>query len=276
MGQYLGSTIDAEGRQHLAYTSGTGNQIFASVEGESSWTHEMVRSSIALDGEISVIVDSNNNTNLIYRDSSDNSLELATKISSWSLIDIGDVGSAVSIDHPTVLLPNGSFAIALIESDGINSNLSQWIWNGTAISSTVLQAETDLSTDIEIELSDDGYLYITSMTNSGTLSIFKSMWNDSNWTNPTLPQPQGGINDYQVDLEVSSTAIMAVRGSGNSDVIYVEDIDGNWTTIASQPPSTSNGAWDLIELDDHYVLLTSEPTSNLLTWNSLSKHQING
>ena len=66
MGQYLGSTLDEQGRQHLAYTSGTGNQIFVSLEGESSWTHEMVRGSIALDSEISVIVDSNNNTNLIY------------------------------------------------------------------------------------------------------------------------------------------------------------------------------------------------------------------
>ena len=276
MGQYLGSAIDNSGRQHLAYTSGTGNQIFASIEGESSWTHEMVRDSIVLDAEISVIVDSNNNTNLIYRDSSDDSLELATKISSWSLTDIGDVGSAVSLDHPAVLLPNGSFAISLIESDGINSNLSQWIWNGTAISSTVLQSETDLATDIEMELSIDGYLYITTMTNSGTLSVFKRMWNESNWTNPTVLQPQGGINDYQIDLEVLTTATLAVRGNGNSDVIYVEDEGGNWTTIATQPPSTANGAWDLVEFDDHYVLLTSEPTSNLLTWNSLSKNQING
>ena len=276
MGQYLGSTIDDSGRQHLAYTSGSGNQIFASIEGESSWTHELVRASIVLDAEISVIVDSNNNTNLIYRDSSDDSLELATKFSSWSLTDMGDVGSAVSLDHPAVLLPNGSFAIALIESDGTTSNLSQWIWNGTAISSTVLQSETDLATDIEIELSVDGYLYITALTNSGTLSVFKSMWNDSNWTNPTVPQPQGGINDYQVDLEVITTATLAIRGNGNSDVIYVEDDDGNWTTIATQPSSTASGVWDLVELDDHYILLTSEPTSNLLTWNSLSKNQING
>ena len=276
MGQYLGSAIDDSGRQHLAYTSGTGNQIFASIEGESSWSHELVRTSMVLDSEISVIIDSNNNTNLIYRDSSDDSLELATKLSSWSLTDVGDVGSAVSLDHPAVLLPNGSFAIALIESDGINSNLSQWIWNGTAISSTVLQSETDLATDIEMELSTDGYLYITSMTNSGTLSVFKSMWNDSNWTNPTVPHPQGGINDYQIDLEVSTTATLAVRGNGYSDIIYVEDGNGNWTTIATQPPSTANGAWDLVEFDDHYVLLTSEPTSNLLTWNSLSKNPING
>jgi len=275
MGQYLGSATDDSGRQHLAYTSGTGNQIFASIEGESSWTHEMVRASIVLEAEISVIVDSNNNTNLIYRDSSDDSLELATKLSSWSLTDMGDVGSAVGLDHPAVLLPNGSFAIALIESDGTNSNLSQWIWNGTAISSTVLQPETDLTTDIEIELSVDGYLYITSLTNSGTLSVFKSMWNDSNWTTPTVPQPQGGINDYQVDLEVITTATLAVRGNGNSDVIYVEDTDGNWTTIATQPPSSASGVWDLVELNDHYILLTSEPTSNLLTWNSLSKNQIN-
>ena len=276
MGQYLGSAIDDSGRQHLAYTSGTGNQIFASIEGESSWTHELVRGSVILDAEISVIVDSNNNTNLIYRDSSIDSLELATKASSWSLTDMGDVGRAVGLNHPAVLLPNGSFAIALIESDGNNSNLSQWIWNGTAISSTVLQSETDFATDIEIELSVDGYLYITSLTNSGTLSVFKSMWNDSNWTTPTLPQPQGGINDYQVDLEVITTATLAIRGNGNSDVIYVEDDDGNWTTIATQPPSTANGVWDLVELDDHYVLLASEPTSNLLTWNSLSKNQING
>ncbi|NCG42734.1 MAG: hypothetical protein GWO84_04265, partial [Euryarchaeota archaeon] len=276
MGQYLGSAIDDSGRQHLAYTSGTGNQIFASIEGESSWSHELVRTSMVLDSEISVIVDSNNNTNLIYRDSSDDSLELATKLSSWSLTDVGDVGSAVSLDHSALLLPNGSFAIALIESDGINSNLSQWVWNGTAISSTVLQSETDLATDIEMELSADGYLYITSLTNSGTLSVFKSMWNDSNWTNPTVPQPQGGINDYQIDLEVLTTATLAVRGNGNSDVIYVEDENGNWTTIATQPPSTANGAWDLVEFDDHYVLLTSEPTSNLLTWNSLSKNPING
>ena len=201
---------------------------------------------------------------------------MATKLSSWSLTDVGDVGSAVSLDHPAVLLPNGSFAIALIESDGINSNLSQWIWNGTAISSTVLQSETDLATDIEMELSADGYLYITSLTNSGTLSVFKSMWNDSNWTNPPVPHPQGGINDYQIDLEVSTTATLAVRGNGNTDMIYVEDDNGNWATIATQPPSTANGAWDLVEFDDHYVLLTSEPTSNLLTWNSLSKNPING
>ena len=105
MGQYLGGAIDDSGRQHLAYTSGTGNQIFASIEGESSWSHELVRTSMVLDSEISVIIDSNNNTNLIYRDSSDDSLELATKLSSWSLTDVGDVGSAVSLDHPAVLLP---------------------------------------------------------------------------------------------------------------------------------------------------------------------------
>ena len=65
--------------------------------------------------------------------------------------------------------------------------------------------------------------------------------------------------------------MLAVRSDVATASLYSRTNDTLWSAFGSQPESNLEGAWDLIVLDNHYLMLTSTGTSNELTWNSISK-----
>lgn len=278
MGAFLGSALDSDGHQHIAHaTLGVGgHQIFTSIEDDSGWTNTQVATDLDLADPIVVLTDSNDETSVLYRDSTDNQLMLSHHDGSWTAAMIGSQGEAVSSDFPGVYLPNDDLAIALISNDGQNHNLSVWMYNGTNFTSSTITSLTDLSSKIHIALADDGTMMVATLTSTGVLNLYErqvnqSTWaENSTWNSTVLTQPSGSINSFNLDLTGGSEPAMAVRGNVDSDVLYVRNGSLDWYSFGDQPTSTLDGAWDLSSENGIYILMTSVGSDNLLTWNSLN------
>ena len=285
MGALLGSALDLEGHQHLAHAaSGAGgHQIFASVEGDSGWSTVQVATNLALSDPIIVLTDSSNSTRLVYRDSTDNQLMTAYSDSSWSTSMVGSQGEAVSSDFPAIHLPNDDMAVALISDDGQNQNLTVWMYDGVNLESSTITGLTDLSSNIQLAMTDEGMMMVATLTSTGVLNVYERQLNQSTWaensswnTAVNLTQPSGAINSFNLDLTGGESPAMAVRGDANSDVLYVRNGSLDWHSFGAQPTSTIEGAWDLSSEDGTYILMTSVGSNHLLTWNSLNTESVSG
>ena len=272
MGQYLGASLDADGQQVLAYTSGTGQQIFLSQESTSGWTHEMVRSAAVLGGSISVSVDGAGAPHLVYR-LTNNQLELAQRPSGWALTSLGNEGEAVSTQHPSLIMPDGNLAVALVTSDGNATNLSLWTYDGQQLESSWIANQSDLDVQISTALLSNGSLLVATLTSTGELSLFEQYPGSSVWENHSIAQPSGTDNEYRLDLYGGQNPVLAVRANSIS-ALYSVNGDGNWTSIAERPAAAVDGAWDVVHMGSHLLLLTSEPSTQRVTVNTLDLNSI--
>ncbi len=272
MGQYLGASLDADGQQVLAYTSGTGQQIYVSQESTSGWTHEMVRSGAVLGGSISVSVDGAGAPHLVYR-LTNNQLELAQRPSGWTLTSLGDEGEAVSTQHPSLIMPDGNLAVALVTSDGNATNLSLWTYDGQQLESSWIANQSDLDVQISTALLSNGSLLVATLTSTGELSLFEQYPGSSGWENHSIAQPSGTDNEYRLDLYGGQNPVLAVRANSIS-ALYTVNGDGNWTSIAERPAAAVDGAWDVVHMGSHLLLLTSEPSTQRVTVNTLDLNSI--
>lgn len=277
-GEHLGSNLDVLGQQRLAYASIGTSQLFASIESESGWTTSMIRSSISLDGPVSMMTQGlesqNNETVVIYRDAANNELELARQAagdSTWTIESHATVGAVVSEQQATAYLNDGTLAVLLVMDDGVTSNLSLWVMNETDVTIHNITSLTDLSSDLRLAVSDDGTIIAAVLTSTGVLNIHELAPTSTNWTSATLAQPSGGLNQYNLDLVGGQNPVLAVRSDAETPSLYSRINDTMWSEFGSQPASNLEGAWDLIVLEDHYVMLTSTGLGNELTWNSISK-----
>ena len=277
-GEHLGSGLDALGQQRLAFGSIGTSQLFASIESESGWTTSMIRSSISLDGPVSMMTQGlesqNNETVVIYRDAANDELELARQPagdSAWTIESFSTTGSVVSEQQAAAYLADGSLAVLLVMDDGVTSNLSLWVMNETDVMVHNITSLTDLSSDLRLAIGNDGTIMAAVLTSTGGLNVHELAPNATNWTSATLAQPSGGLNQYNLDLVGGQSPTLAVRSDVATASLYSRTNDTLWSAFGSQPESNLEGAWDLIVLDDHYVMLTSTGMSNELTWNSISK-----
>ncbi|MBL6890601.1 MAG: FG-GAP repeat protein [Candidatus Poseidoniaceae archaeon] len=271
--QFIGQSLDLSNKQHIAYSTTGNTQVYVNKETTSGWTFENIRSSVSIASPINVLTDSNNSSHIIYRDSSNQQIEYAFYLNGWNIQNLGTSGRAASTSHCSVWLPNGDLAIGLIEFDGNNHNLSLWTWNGTVLNSSVIRAEADLATNIQIELTDDGTIILAALTSTGSLSLYERMWDQTAWNGVLIDQPSGNPSDMSFDLIGGQNPAMAVRADSNS--IYVRQASETWVSMASQPNSSPQGTWSLSQIDTHYLLFTTNPDSGLLQWNSVEKTGIN-
>jgi hypothetical protein len=268
MGQWLGSTATHDNEQVLAYTSGAGNQIFAATQGTSGWSTELVRNSANLAAPIEVVVDSQNTPHLVYRHDTTGQLELAVGGASWSLTALGDEGEAVSKHHPTTVLSNDSLAIGLVASNSSGTHLAVWVYDGSTLSRHNISNHTDLDSELQLTALPNGSLLLASLTTDGSLTVHELLPESSDWQEHTVPQPSGTTNEYRLDLVGGDHPMMAVRGNAISSILGLNET-GVWTTLAERPAAAVDGAWDLVHMDGHLLLLTSDPTTQQLTVNTL-------
>ena len=282
-GEHLGSNLDVLGQQRLAYASAGTNQLFTSIETENGWTTSMVRSSISLDGPVSVmtqgLASTNNETVLIYRDASNNVLEIARQpaaSSAWSFDNLSSSGSVVSNQQSAAYLADGSLAILLVTSDETTSNLSLWVMNGSAVDVHSIAPLSDFSSDLRLALGPNGTIMAAVLTTTGTLSVHELSPNASNWTSYTAQLP-GSTNQFNLDLIGGQQPMMAVHSDSSLLPSLHSRVNSTvWSPLnAPQPASNLEGAWDLVVMDDHYLLMTSSGSNNELTWNTISKHRAN-
>ncbi len=275
MGQWLGSTITHDNKQVLAYTSGVGNQIFASSQSSTGWSSELVRTGADLSQAIDVNVDSLNTPHLVYRLSSTNQLEMAVGGSSWSLTALGAAGEALSQQHPAMVLDNDSLAVGLVASNGSGTNLEVWIHDGTSLSKHTVANHSELTSELGLAVLDNGSLLVASLTNDGTLRVFEQWPSAGGWVEHTVAQPSGTANEYRLDLKGGASPLLAVRANAISSILGLNET-GAWVSLAERPAAAVNGAWDIHHGGDHLLLMTSDPVSNHLIFNSVELNSTSG
>ena len=268
MGQWLGSTITHDNKQVLAYTSGVGNQIYAATQATTGWSTELVRTSVDLSQAIDVNVNSLNTPHLVYRLTGTNQLEMAVGGSSWSLTALGAPGEALSQQHPALVLDNDSVAVGLVASNGSGTNLEVWIHDGTSLSKHTLANHSELTSELGLAVLGNGSLLLASLTNDGTLRVFEQLPGANEWVEHTVPQPSGTANEYRLDFKGGASPLLAVRANAISSILGLNET-GTWVSLAERPAAAVNGAWDVHHDGDHLLLMTSDPVSNHLVFNSI-------
>lgn len=275
MGQWLGSTVTHESEQVLAYTSGAGKQIFAATQSSTGWATELVRNSATLVAPIEVVVDSQNTPHLIYRHDPTDQLELAVGGSSWSLTTLGEEGEAVSTQHPAVVLANDSIAVGLLASNSSGTHLAVWIYDGSTLTRHNISNHSDLNSQLQLTTLANGSLLLASLSTDGTLGVHELWPGSSDWYEHTVPQPSGTTNEFRLDLSGGDEPVLAVRGNTISSILGLNET-GAWTTLAERPAAAVDGAWDIVHMGDHLLLLTSDPTTQQLTVNTVELNASHG
>ncbi len=268
VGQYLGSSLNQDGEQVLAYTSGAGLKMYAGLETSSGWSNELVRSSVTLASPISVVVDSANVPHFVYRHADTDQLEMAVGGSSWSLETLGDAGEALSLQHPAVFMPNGTLAVALVTSNGTGTNLSLWMHDGSTLYKHSLGNFSDTGAELSLALRSNGSLLVASLTTNGYLQVQELWPGSTDWQAHTVTQPSGSANEFRLDLEGGDNPVLAVRGNAASSIFMLNQTYA-WNPIAQRPDAAANGAWDIVTVGEHLLLLTSDPTTQHLVVNTL-------
>ncbi len=268
MGQYLGSNINKDNEQVLAYTSGSGNQIYASEQTSTGWATDLVRTGAVLANGIEVVVDSANIPHLVYRHSGSSQLEMAVGGSSWSLTTIGSAGDAVSVQHPALMLSNDTLAVALLEDNGNGTDLALWMHDGANFTTQTIANQSDLNTQLALTSLTNGSILVASLNSTGSLNVYEQWPGDSAWQTHTVTQPSGTVNEYRLDLVGGDQPLLAVRANAVSALMMLNET-GTWNTVAERPAAAVDGAWDVQVVDDHLLLLTSDPTTNHLVVNTV-------
>ena len=280
-GEHLGSNLDVLGQQRLAYASAGTNQLFTSIETESGWATSMVRSSISLEGPVSVmtqgLASNNNETVLIYRDAPNNVLEMArqtTGSSTWTFDNLSSIGSVVSQQQSAAYLADGSLAVLLVMNDGTSSNLSLWVMNGSNVDVHTITSLSDLSSNLRLAIGPNGSIMAAVLTTTGALSVHELSQNATTWTSYSA-QIAGTTSQFNLDLVGGQHPMLAVHSDVDSTpFLHTRLNETMWSSLSvSRPDSNLEGAWDLVVMDDHYLLLTSSGLGNELTWNSISKQE---
>lgn len=282
-GTNLGMSLDALGQQRLAFSSVGTDQLFTSIESQSGWTTSLVRSQLSLDGPVSVmtqgLMSENDETVLIYRDASNDSMEMARQAaggSSWTIeypsaTAFAQFMPVVSQQQSAVYLEDGRLAVLTVNDDGVESNLALWIINSTAIEVHNITSFSDVSSDLKLAVGVNGSILAATLTTTGVLSVHELSVNDTNWTSATLSQPTGSIGQFSLDLVGGQHPTLAVRSNQETPSLYARINATEWTAFGTQPESNLEGAWDLVVADAHYFLMTSSGIGNELTWNAISK-----
>lgn len=272
MGQFLGSGINQNNEQALAYTSGAGQQIYATVQTSTGWSTDLVRTGAGLANGIEVLFDSSNQPHLVYRHNSTAQLERAVGGSSWSLTALGAPGDAVSLQHPAVMLSNDTLAVALVESNGLGTDLALWMHDGTTLSTHTIANLSDHGAQLGLATLANGSILVAAMTTTGALSVYEQWPGAASWYQHTLTQPSGTNNEFRLDLEGGDSPILAIRANAVSSIMILNST-GAWETVAERPDAAANGAWDVVRMNDHLMLMTSDPTSQHLVFNTV---ELNG
>jgi hypothetical protein len=87
-----------------------------------------------------------------------------------------------------------------------------------------------------------------------------------------LAQPSGTNGEYRLDLQGGDHPVLAIRGNAISSIMMLNETNV-WQTVAERPAAAVDGAWDVLHLGDSLVLMTSDPVTQHLIFNTV---ELNG
>ena len=66
---HLASVLSDDDMQHFAYYSATSSDVYLVSETQSGWSEQIIRSGVIIDNEISLLINSSGEHNIVYRNS---------------------------------------------------------------------------------------------------------------------------------------------------------------------------------------------------------------
>jgi hypothetical protein len=170
-------------------------------------------------------------------------------------------------------MPDGKLAVALVTSDGNATNLSLWTYDGQQLETSWIANQSDLDVQISTALLSNGSLLVATLTSTGELSLFEQYPGSSEWESHSLAQPSGTVHEYRLDLTGGTEPVLAIRANSVSS-LYMMNEDATWTSVAERPAAAVDGAWDVLHMGSHLLLVTSEPVTQRVTINTLDLNSI--
>ena len=147
-----------------------------------------------------------------------------------------------------------------------------WVYDGSSLSKHTVANHSELTSELGLALLDNGSLLVASLTTDGTLRVFEQWPGTHTWVEHSVPQPSGTTNEYRLDLEGGASPVLAVRANAISSILGLNQT-GAWVSLAERPAAAVDGAWDVLHTGDHLILMTSDPATNHLVFNSV---ELNG
>jgi len=155
----------------------------------------------------------------------------------------------------------------------VTQPISLWTYDGQQLETSWIANQSDLDVQISTALLSNGSLLVATLTSTGELSLFEQYPGSSEWESHSLAQPSGTDHEYRLDLTGGTEPVLAIRANSVSS-LYMMNEDATWTSVAERPAAAVDGAWDVLHMGSHLLLVTSEPVTQRVTINTLDLNSI--
>ena len=171
------------------------------------------------------------------------------------------------------MLNNDTVAVALVESDGTGTNLALWMHDGTTLSKQIIANQSQTGVELSLAVLANGSLLVALLTSNGLLEVYEQWPSSSTWYQHTVAQPNGVANEFGLTSRAEQRLSLRFVEMPSSPIMMLNE-SNVWNTVAERPAAAIDGAWDVLLVDEHLLLLTSDAVSNHLVVNTLEMNSL--
>ena len=263
--EHLVSAETVTGDNYLAYYSPFENRLYFNNHTDSGWTEEVVSDGANISTPISLLVNNTGSPIIVYRDSANQQLKMASHDVTWSVTNLTSPGTAIAASHSGLIDSSDRLMVSAMINDGNFNNLTVITKTGSTIDTTTIAVESDLNTNLSLLSDDAGGFILAAFTSAGSLIIYEKASESATWNSVLLPQPQQIGQSNTIASISGDTPIIAVNSEVNS--VFAK-LSTGWEVIAH---SLGNKATEFFLLNNttHLFVLSKSIDSLTINWNSL-------
>ena len=221
IGAWVDIEIDGLNHPSIMHARVDTSEIYWTRASSGGWSTSLVIGSVDLDAPMTQLIDDDNKKWVIYRDSTDSSLNAMHRpLNSWNSNILVSDGLAVSDEHSAILLSNDSLAVLSVVDDEGNDSLNLTILNGSSLSTESLNATPNR--DAHFALLDHGGMIHAIWQNAtdGECVGMSRASNGTNWSRDWSWFPNVTVDaPLLVFDDTSSPSVVCSGGSGGTDIL---------------------------------------------------------
>jgi len=219
IGAWVDIEIDGLNHPSIMHARVDTSEIYWTRASSGGWSTSLVIGSVDLDASMTQLIDDDNKKWVIYRDSSDASLNAMHRpLNSWTSNILVSNGLALSDEHAAVLLSNDSLAVLSIVDDGGNDSLNFTILNGSTLSTESLNASPNRDAHFAIVDFGDRIHAIWQNSTDGECVGMSRASNGTNWSRDWSWFANTTVDAPLLVLDSSSSpGVVCSGGSGGTD-----------------------------------------------------------
>ena len=218
IGAWVDIEIDGLNHPSMMHARVDTSEIYWTRASSGGWSTSLVIGNVVLDAPITHLIDDDNKKWVVYRDSTDASLNAIHRpLSSWNSNILVSNGLALSDEHAAVLLTNNSLAVLSIVDDEGNDSLSLAILNGSTLSTESLNASPNRDAHFAIvDLGDRIHAIWQNSTDGECVGMSRAS-NGTNWSRDWSWFPSTAVDAPLLVFDSPSPGVVCSGGSGGTD-----------------------------------------------------------